>query len=187
MNYIVFDLENNCSFRFNRITRQLEKGNSNRICPNEIIELGAVKLNADLDIIDSFKMYIKPRLYKRINPKIKKKTRITEDKLKHAFPFKQAINDFINWIGSEYLLCCWGKDDILTLKRNCKYHNLDCEWVGNYIDIQYSITEYFNYPHQIGLKNALTEFNIAVEGQLHDALNDAEYTAKIIKVSKCIK
>ena len=187
MNYIVFDLENNCAFSINKITGKLEKGHANSICPNEVIEIGAVKLDENLEVIDTLRIYIKPKLYKQIHPKVKKKTKITISKLSNASPFKQAIKDFANWIKPEYILCCWGRDDILTLKRNCEYHKLNCDWISKYIDVQHMITEYLNHPHSIGLKDALGKFNISIEDQLHDALNDAAYTAKLIQASDCLK
>lgn len=181
MNYIIFDLENNCSFSINKTTRKLEKGYSNTICPNEIIQIGAVKLNKDLETIDTFRIYIKPKLYRFLHPKVKNKTKITMNDLKYSLTFKHALKQFISWISDDYTLCCWGKDDILTFKRNCKYHKIDCEWIEKYIDVQALVTKYVNSPHQIGLKTALEEFNIPIESQLHDALNDAKYTAKVFK------
>ena len=53
MNYIVFDLEwNQCPYG---------KGQENERIPFEIIEIGAVKLNSERQIIDQYQVLIQPR------------------------------------------------------------------------------------------------------------------------------
>jgi DNA polymerase III epsilon subunit-like protein len=52
MNYIVFDLElNSKPFKSRH--------------PNEIIEIGAVKLNRNLEITGTFQSFVKPKVYKK--------------------------------------------------------------------------------------------------------------------------
>ena len=49
MNFIIFDLEWNNAYNY-----KLKRG------MNEIIEIGAVKLDENLDVVDTFKQLIKP-------------------------------------------------------------------------------------------------------------------------------
>ena len=49
-----------------RITTNLQRG------MNEIIEIGAVKLDENLKVIDTFKQLIKPKLSKKLGSKIQK-------------------------------------------------------------------------------------------------------------------
>ena len=59
MNYIVFDLEwNQCPYGKNREVREL---------PFEIIEIGAVKLDADRNYVDSYERIVRPSVYKTLN------------------------------------------------------------------------------------------------------------------------
>lgn len=59
MNYIVFDLEwNQCPYG---------KGQENERIPFEIIEIGAVKLNSERQIIDQYQVLIQPRVYKKLH------------------------------------------------------------------------------------------------------------------------
>ena len=67
MEYIVFDLEFNQGF-----DRKLNKTVSDETCPFEIIQIGAVKLDSNLDMIDTFNTFVKPNIYKVIHPFIKK-------------------------------------------------------------------------------------------------------------------
>lgn len=70
MNYIIFDLEFNQGF-----DRVNNKTVSNAKCPFEIIQIGAVKLDSELNIIDTFSSYIKSQIYKDIHPFVKKNDR----------------------------------------------------------------------------------------------------------------
>jgi len=187
MKYIIFDLEFNSAFSIDKRTKQLAKGDSNPLCPQEIIEIGAVKLNSKLEIEDTFKSFVQPKLYKRIHPKVKQKTKITKEDLSNGLPIDEAIKMFRNWIEVEdFILCSWGKDDINELKRNCSFFKIKTHWIKQFCDIQNLCVKYLNNGNsqQIGLKTAVQEFNIDTDYQFHKALNDSIYTAKIFKEIK---
>ncbi|SNT12542.1 Exonuclease [Anaerovirgula multivorans] len=97
MKYIIFDLEFNSPFKINRKTNQLAKGNTIPECPQEIIEIGGVKTNARFEIEDTFKTYVRPKLYKKLHPKVKKKTHITIEDLEGGIPIEEAVRLFIEW------------------------------------------------------------------------------------------
>ena len=64
MNYVVFDLEWN--------QPQDGKSADERRLAFEIIEIGAVKLNDELQIIDQYDQLIRPQVYQEINWRIRK-------------------------------------------------------------------------------------------------------------------
>ena len=59
MNYIVFDLEWNQPIDYGQ--------HSKRALSFEIIEIGAVKLSEDFELLGSFDEFIKPVVYKKLN------------------------------------------------------------------------------------------------------------------------
>ncbi|NLJ57295.1 MAG: DNA polymerase III, partial [Tissierellia bacterium] len=61
--YIVFDLEFNQDFTE---TESVEKIKG--MYPFEIIQIGAVKLDSDFNIVKTFSRYIKPAIYNKISP-----------------------------------------------------------------------------------------------------------------------
>jgi len=125
MKYIIFDLEFNAPFKIDRKTKQLKRGNTIPLCPQEIIEIGAVKVNSNLEIEDTFQQFVKPQLYIKLHPKVKSKTRITSTDLAEGASIYDAVKTFREWISEEdFILCSWGKDDINELLRNCKYFHL---------------------------------------------------------------
>ncbi len=187
MKYIIFDLEFNSAFKINRKTKQLMRGDTNPLCPQEIIEIGAVKTNDSIEVEDTFKLFVKPQLYTKIHPKVKQKTQITNEDLLSGILLEDAIEAFKKWIGDgDFVLCSWGKDDINELNRNCSFHKITTDWISQYCDIQRKCMNKLNLPkgQQIGLKNALDLLNIEIDNCFHRALNDAVYTAKILKELK---
>ncbi len=184
MKYIVFDLEFNQPFDFKTGTQTI----LNPDCPFEIIQIGAVKLDEQFHIEDSFNYLIKPKIYPRIHPYVEKITGITRAMLENCPGFEEAYEAFEEFVGDEEsILCTWGKDDLKSLYRNILFYNLETKWLPDrYINIQRYATEYLKYDagKSIGLKNAVELLHIEVEEAFHDALNDAVYTGKIFKVVK---
>ena len=180
MKYIVFDLEFNQGF-----DRKLNKTVSNEKCPFEIIQIGAVKLDSNLNIIDTFNTFIKPNIYKEIHPFIKKMTNITNEDVKDAPSFTKAFDIFMEFMqDSHNILCVWGSGDLKELYRNIKYYDLSTQDLSNtYINVQHHASIYFNNPtgKSIGLQNAITLLQLNQDKSYHNALNDAYYTSLVFK------
>ena len=180
MEYIVFDLEFNQGF-----DKKLNKTVSDEKCPFEILQIGAVKLDADLNIIVTFNTFVKPNIYKEIHPFIKKMTNIIHEDVKDAPNFPQAFNNFKEFMNNDKnILCVWGNGDLKELYRNIKYYNLSTENLSNtYINVQHHASIYFNNPtgKSIGLQNAITLLQLNQDKSYHNALNDAYYTSLVFK------
>lgn len=180
MNYMVFDLEFNQSFDFmDKIT---ERSNPN--FPFEIIDIGGLKLDKDFNIISTFNKLVKPTLYKKLHPFVKRLTSISQDSLNMAKSFIEVYKLFCEFISDVNILCVWGELDIRELIRNIEYHNLDSSIIPRqYINVQHYATQYLNSPHgkNIGLGNAIRLMNIPTEHEYHKAFNDAYYTLEVLK------
>ncbi|WP_297133510.1 3'-5' exonuclease [Terrisporobacter sp.] len=181
MEYIVFDLEFNQGF-----DKKLNKTVSDEKCPFEILQIGAVKLDSNLNIIDTFDTFIKPNIYKEIHPFIKKMTNISNDDVKDAPAFVDAFEMFKSFMNNENnnVLCVWGNGDLKELYRNIRYYNLSIDNISNdYINVQQHASVYFNNPtgKSIGLQNAITLLELNQDKSYHNALNDAYYTSLVFK------
>lgn len=176
MNYIIYDLEFNQAF---------EKGAKNSTLPFEIIQIGALKINEDMEIIDSFNRLIKPTLYTEIHPYVENLTKITTDMVNTNDSFPEVYDDFVKFIGKEdFVSCVWGVCDIRELIKNIQYHNLNLlDDFKTYIDIQNFVCKLLKCHKgvKIGLKDAVEYFKIPIDSEFHDASNDAYYTAEIFK------
>ncbi|NLB41969.1 MAG: exonuclease domain-containing protein [Clostridiales bacterium] len=179
MDYIVYDTE------FSQPQPKLYNPNSrfrpNPISPFEVIEIGAAKVNEDLEITETFTRLVRPIIYRRLSPIVIRKTGIKPKDLEDGESFTDVITDFREFCGEDFLLCTWSTNDVEILQKNCIYHKLPYEWIGKYFDIQSRCTRVLGLPKNqaVGLKNALKALNIEVEGRLHRALDDAIHTAKI--------
>lgn len=180
MEYIVFDLEFNQGF-----DKENNKTFSNEQCPFEIIQIGAIKLDANFNIIDKFSSFVKPNIYKDIHPFVGKMTHITLNKVKDAPSFSSVYRDFRKFISSKSsILCVWGAGDLKELYRNLNYYSLPSKGLPqSYINVQQYASSYFNNPtgQSIGLQNAIQILELEQDKAYHDALNDAYYTALVFK------
>lgn len=175
MNYIVFDLEFNMFFKFK------EGDLANPELKNEIIQIGAVKLNEALETVSSFDLIIKPVIYRRMNPYVKRKTNINTSRVVQGTPFVKAIESFHAWVGDDSVLCSWGHDDILALRDNCLFFGFDAILFDKFINIQQIYMNIGTLAKQPSLESAVESLEIAISTPFHDALSDASYTADIFR------
>lgn len=177
MNYIIFDLEWNQPYSndisFMKRTRMPITG--------EIIQIGAVKLNENMEIVDTFTMFVKPQFLHHMHKHVKELTGITQRDLSQGVPFKLAYAHFQHWCGSNYMLLSWGADDILMLRENLLLHTMKSIIYEQWADAQmiYSY-ERFGTTQQYSLANAMKDLGVSSEQlSAHNALHDAIFTAHV--------
>ncbi|WP_010499358.1 3'-5' exonuclease [Paenibacillus elgii] len=167
MNYIVFDLEATC-------------WEHDRTKQNEIIEIGAVKINEQLEIVDEFQTFVKPILNPWLSDFCKKLTSITQEDVNQADYFPQAIQQFQDWIGKEdYFLCSWGLYDKSQLTKDCELNRLGTEWLANHISIKHQHGKLIGKERGVGMARALDMLKLPLEGTHHRGIDDARNIAKI--------
>ncbi len=154
----------------------------NGICmKNEIVQIGAVKMNSKKEIIDCFESVIKPDGIKKMNKAVSRLTGITDEMLEDADGFETVLERFKAWCGEEYVFLIWGFDDIRILVNNIKFHGLDVSWLPPNYNAQVVFCKQNNLEkRQYALSFALEYCKIDTSEQFHDALNDAEYTARVL-------
>lgn len=176
MNYIILDLE------WNNAYCKKKKG-----FMNEIIEIGAVKLNDELQVIDTFSIFIKAQLGKKLHSRVKELTNITNDDISTGKPFSQAMSMFRKWVSNEpNIIMTWGDTDIRVMIENFRYFNGIgfIPFLSNYVNLQKYAQAFMNIPkaEQIGLSHAAEKLGIDFENySLHRALDDSKLTADLFK------
>ncbi len=175
MNYIVLDMEWNQP-GYADVTL-CKNGVSMK---NEIIQIGAVKLDQNKNKVSSFESIIKPVIFTTMNKTIKKLTGITDEMLDSGESFQDAIARFKAWCGEDYVILIWGYDDIRILKNNLAFHGMDDKWLPKNYNLQMIFCAQTGLEkRQYSLQFAVEHFGIELDERLHDALNDAEYTAMV--------
>jgi len=187
MGYIIIDLEFNNLKNITNYHKDFfeEHGNfDSRGLENEIIEIGAVKVDKYMKPISEIREYIKPSIFPVINPVVTEITKIDMDILNEkGVTFEEAIGKLRDMFEEGDVLCSWAKDDVVELIINANYYNYkDLSWLNEYLDIQEYVTKILAHKKALGLKAALDELKIKVdETKLHDALNDAQYTVEVFR------
>ncbi|MGU9539584.1 exonuclease domain-containing protein [Clostridium tepidum] len=185
MNYIIFDLEWNSFKNIKNNINYYKKFNKRTKFFDEIIEIGAIKLNDKLECIDNFRAYIKPTIYKKLNPRIIELTGISNKDLEYGFNFNKVLKYFKKWIGKDYILCSWCDSDIKVLKKNIEYYNPNYKvdsLLVPYIDIQKYCCEILHYNRRVSLHDIINRENIVCSTDtFHQALDDSKLTVDVFR------
>lgn len=175
MDYIVLDLEWN----------QSNNGTEAEIkdMPFEIVEIGAVKLNADFEITDTFNRLIKPQVYREMNYITKKLIHITMKDLESESFFPEVAHEFLQWCGSNSIFCTWGPLDLMELQRNMRHYGFSSLAEGplKFYDVQklFSIS-FEDRKSRRTLEYAVDFLKMEKDIPFHRAFADAYYTAKVL-------
>lgn len=173
MYYIVLDFEWN---------QNTSRDRSKTSIPFEIIEIGAVKLDENRQMIDSYSQLICPKLYPELHYKTRELTGISQKEVMQGIDFEDAVMDFLEWCGDDYMFCTWGNMDLTELQRNMVHYKMIDFLPGpiKYLNIQKIFRLFYNKDNvTTSLENAAAYFNIEDSGGFHRAVCDAQYTAKI--------
>ena len=159
--YVVFDLETTGLYA--------DKGDS-------IIEIGAVKMKNG-DIIDEFNLLVNPE--KKLDSKITEITGIRDDMLVGKKKEKDAVIEFIDWVGDLTLVAHNAKFDISFINRAYREYNLG-ELKNNLIDTL-GLSRYLESNQRYhNLATLVKRYNIEWdEDNHHRASYDARGTALI--------
>lgn len=175
MNFIIYDLEATCCEN-NEFPRE----------EMEIIEIGAIKINSDGNIVDTFDIFVKPMLHTTLTQFCKDLTTIKQTDVDNGKNFKEASDLFLKWISDdysqEYALISWGNFDKNQFIRDSQLSKLNSYWIKNCFNLKekYS-TEILNAKKQFGLQKALKKEGLEFTGTCHRGIDDANNIAKIFK------
>ncbi len=171
MNYIIVDLEATC---------WEEKGLKKQ---NEIIEIGALKLDGAGNTLSEFSAFVKPSLNPELSPFCTKLTSIVQADVDNAQSFPEVIKDFWEWIDlrQPYVLCSWGMYDKNQFKKDCELHQLETDWVNQHISLKHQYTEIKNLKRHTGMSGALWMEQLELDGTHHRGIDDARNIAKIFR------
>lgn len=174
MNYIVMDLEWNQSSTEKESVKEM---------PFEIIEIGAIKLNSDREMVGEFSELIKPIVYKSIHKITSNLIHLQMNQLQDGKSFTQVCSSFLDWCGEDYIFCTWGSLDLIELQRNIKYFGLNplAEGPIRFLDVQKLFSIAFeDKKSRRTLEYAIDFLEIEKDIPFHRAFSDAYYTSKIL-------
>lgn len=175
MNYIILDLEwNQSSTGEEEVTKVL---------PFEIVEIGAIKLNSEREMVSEFSELVKPQVYREMHHITSKLIHLQMDQLEQGQDFVKVAKQFFGWCGEDYMFCTWGPLDLTELQRNLRYYGMRPLSDGpfKFLDVQklFSIA-YEDKKSRRTLEHAIDFLRIEKDIPFHRAFSDAYYTAKVL-------
>ena len=175
MHFVIMDLEWNNSF--NKLTQKFM---------NEIIEIGAVKLDDKLNEVSTFSELIRPVISKKLRSRIKNLTNISNEEVRTGRAFEEVIDEFEEWVGDDTVVMSWGDTDLRTLLTNYKWFlkKNSVTFINKYADLQKYCQCFINMENvqQAGLSYAAQCLEIDPEQYPHHrALDDSILSAECFK------
>ena len=175
MKHVVVDLEMNpVSREFREVRRKLNE---------EVIEIGAVRLDENFQQEAEFQCYVKPE-YGPIKKHITSLTGITQAMVADKKTYAACFQDFVDWVGEEETkIYSWSMSDIKQLRSECRYKlpDFDIGWLNaRWVDLQQEFDDRLGLHNSLALKHALGAMEHKFEGTQHTALADAINTSAIL-------
>ena len=175
MNYIVLDLEWNQSSD--------GKEEESKLLPFEIVEIGAIRLNSERQMVSEFSELIKPQVYHEMHHITRKLIHLQMDQLEHGRTFAEVAEQFFDWCGEAPVFCTWGAMDLTELQRNLSYYGMQTLADGPFpfLDVQKLFSIGFeDRKSRRSLEYAIDYLKIEKDIPFHRAFSDAYYTAKVL-------
>ncbi len=176
MQYVILDLEWNGSYS--------KKAHGYF---NEIIEVGAIKLDENLAVIGEFQEEIHPVVSKKLSSIVTNLTNITPEELEDGTTFAKMMKRFARFLGNEpTAVLTWSTTDLLVLMENCRffYGRQEVPAVKYYMDFQAYAQQRIKTEdgQQLGLSKAGELLSIPQDAlSLHRALDDSRLTVHILQ------
>ncbi|MEL6635562.1 MAG: 3'-5' exonuclease [Bacteroidota bacterium] len=169
MHYVILDLEATCWDQWDRRD-------------NETIEIGALLIDEEQNILSEFEQFVRPLKYPALSTFCTDLTSIQQSDVDQAPYFHTAIEAFKNWFGygqHDYLLCSWGFYDRKQFESDCQLHGLPTDWLHPHISLKHQYAQIKGLRRPIGMKRALAQEGLPLEGFHHRGIDDARNISKI--------
>lgn len=173
--FIITDIEATCDDQANL------KSTFDRAL-SEPIEIGAVAVNENYEILGEFQTFIKPINYNtELTPFCMNLTKIRQSDVDNAPLYKEAYQSFEDWFlqhqNPEF--CSWGRYDFYELKKFCgrngqKFHF----WSG--VNLKNLFAKKQKIGREIGLGRALKKSGLDFIGTPHRGIDDAKNIARLL-------
>jgi inhibitor of KinA sporulation pathway (predicted exonuclease) len=181
MKVVIFDLEATC---WNKSEKKQPI--------SEIIEIGAVKLDENLNVIEEFQKFVKPTLNGKLSFFCKNLTKINQKDVNDAETFNFAILDFSKFVSDSDYLFSWGFYDRkqiekeIFVKGTLKHFNKDIHHLmslleSKHFSLKHIFGEIFGMSKSPGMSNALKMIGKTLEGTHHRGIDDAKNISTIYK------
>ncbi len=179
MNYIILDLEWDSTY-FPKQKRII----------NQILQIGAVKLNQNFDVTDTFEVTVKSSISKKVTGRFARLTGITTEIMLDGVSFEDAVEAYNNWVGEDTVTMTWSNSDLYTIIENEDNILKDKRFkIEKYLDLQKFVQGEmrilgYEDKNQVSLEAAAEFLKIKTDDiDFHTAKDDSLVSAYLLK--KC--
>lgn len=179
MNYILLDLEWNSAYS-TRCSKFI----------NEIVQIGAVKLDESLRFVDDITIMVHSQLTKRLSSRFKQLTHISNDEMLAGVYLSEAIEIYNDWAGTDTLTLTWSTSDLYAIAENCRcFADGKRFLMERYVDLQGFVQDHLHrngheFTNQLSLKTAAEMLSLETDGlELHTARDDSMLSAELFKTT----
>ena len=179
MEYVIFDLEwDNCFYK------------PEKKFINQILQIGAVRLNGDFDVIGRFTATVRSAITKKVTGRFASLTGITTEKMLSGIPLEQAVREFNEFSHGADVTLTWSDSDLYTIVENERLlKNSGVSFNMNfYLDLQKLVQakmreKGYESKNQVSLEAAAEFFGVSTdEFSMHTALDDSTVCGKLLKI-----
>lgn len=159
-------------------------------CINELIEIGAVKLDENLNEISRFSVLIKSTFTQKLSTRFQRLTNITtKEMLQKGMTFDQAVDLYRDWAGNDAITMTWSNSDLYVLLENFRLRRRinTVPIIAKYLDLQKYVQNEMikrgsNITSQVSVSNMAIMLGIPIDGiGLHRALDDSLLCAEMLR------
>ena len=171
MELIVVDLEATC-WNTSRLRNHME-----------IIEIGAVRLDASLTIVDEFACFVRPVVEPKLSQFCTALTTIRQADVDGADMYPAVFTRFLEWIGAgPYRLCSWGFFDVGQFRLDCPRFGLVFpeQFESDHLNIKQVFADR-KCVRRCGMAAALDLLGLPLAGTHHRGIDDARNIARIVQ------
>ncbi|MDO4607689.1 MAG: 3'-5' exonuclease [Clostridia bacterium] len=177
MHYVILDMEWDSAYH-----------KKHKRFVNQILQIGAVKLDKNFNIVDIFDVTIKSSISKRVSRRFVELTGITKEMMLDGITLENAVDRYNNWLGEDTVTITWSNSDLYTIAENEKLLlNGERFKIDKYLDLQKFIQGELRIlghecKSQISLANAAELLGITTDNyDLHTAKDDSLLCAALLK------
>lgn len=160
---------------------------------NQILQIGAVKLDENFNTVDTFSETICSEISKKVTSRFAKLTGITSEIMRSGIPFFEAVEKYNEFAQAADVTMTWSNSDLYTIMENQRslLKNRIKFQMNGYLDLQKLVQHHlrnngYESKNQISLEGAAELLGIETDTyELHTALDDCKVCALMLK--KCYK
>lgn len=151
----------------------------------ETIEIGAVRLDEGLEVVDEYDSFVRPTAFPRLSSFCRKLTSITQEQVDAADTFPKAFARFVTWIGNgPKKIVTWGAFDIGQFRMDCERHDMVFpeHLAVDHLNLKTAFGKWKGLK-RVGMEQALDLLGLDPVGHLHRGIDDARNIARIAQLT----